>query len=58
MAKSEKLDAVTVSQEIVRDVGHSISNADNILLAKLGYKSEFKREFSVNVLLESRSHDD
>ncbi|KAG9224254.1 hypothetical protein CCMSSC00406_0004753 [Pleurotus cornucopiae] len=47
MAKSEKLDAVTVSQEIVRDVGHSVSNADNILLAKLGYKSEFKREFSM-----------
>lgn len=57
MAKSEKLDAVTVSQEIVRDVGHSVSNADNILLAKLGYKSEFKREFSVILLLESRNYN-
>ena len=30
------------------DVG-SLRRADNVLLAKLGYKSEFRREFSVRL---------
>jgi hypothetical protein len=29
-----------------------IRRADNVLLARLGYRSEFKREFSVSVLHE------
>jgi hypothetical protein len=30
---------------------HGIRRADNVLLAKLGYKSEFKREFSVSLIV-------
>lgn len=30
---------------------------DNILLAKLGYRSEFRREFSVSLLYDVRSLD-
>ena len=33
-----------------------IRRADNVLLAKLGYKSEFKREFSVSIHSATHGH--
>jgi hypothetical protein len=33
-----------------------IRREDNILLAKLGYKSEFKREFSVSLRSATHGH--
>jgi len=33
-----------------------IRRADNVLLAKLGYKSEFKREFSVSLCSATQCH--
>lgn len=40
MVKSEKNDLDDQSV-------HSVEHADNVRLAELGYKAEFKREFSV-----------
>jgi hypothetical protein len=33
-----------------------IRRADNVLLAKLGYRSEFKREFSVSLCSSTHGH--
>ena len=48
MSFKEKEDSVSaaVSESNVRPEKHA---ADNALLAELGYKSEFKREFSVGL---------
>ena len=53
-ADKEKLsisnDVTSVQHEVKGT--ESTRRADNVLLAKLGYKSEFKREFSVSVLYD------
>ncbi|KAL0954082.1 hypothetical protein HGRIS_005229 [Hohenbuehelia grisea] len=46
MLKDEKKTA-SVSERVVEVDGGLLGEADNALLAKLGYKSEFKREFSL-----------
>jgi hypothetical protein len=43
--KGEDDRAVTVVNEV-----YSLRHEDDVLLAKLGYRSEFRREFSVNHL--------
>jgi len=51
---SAEKEQLSISNEVV-SVHHdvkgteNIRRADNVLLARLGYKSEFKREFSVSV---------
>jgi hypothetical protein len=57
---SVEKEQLSISNEVVlvqHDVKRteSIRRADNVLLAKLGYKSEFKREFSVSVPYDLRS---
>jgi hypothetical protein len=46
--KSEK-EGITTVREVQTQDSDSIRHADNARLAELGYKSEFKREFSVRV---------
>ncbi|KAJ8494386.1 hypothetical protein ONZ45_g13253 [Pleurotus djamor] len=53
--KSEKHDNAVVTQETVHDGDSMLRHADNALLAKLGYKSEFKREFSTWFLVGRNS---
>lgn len=50
-ADKEKLSISNDVTSVHHDVKgtETIRRADNVLLAKLGYKSEFKREFSVSV---------
>ena len=44
------VNSVTVDTHSRRSADDSsVRHADNVLLAKLGYKSEFRREFSVRV---------
>jgi regulatory protein YycI of two-component signal transduction system YycFG len=43
-------DVASVHHDVKETEG--IRRADNVLLARLGYRSEFKREFSVSVLHE------
>ena len=47
--KDVNINAVSVSLQTKGDSANliSIRHADDVLLAKLGYKSEFRREFSV-----------
>lgn len=48
--EDKKRNAVSVSVPIENDnvkITDSLRSADDALLSKLGYKSEFKREFSV-----------
>ena len=40
----------TLEEEDHRRVLRTLHKADNRLLAELGYKAEFKREFSVRIL--------
>lgn len=57
MAHTEKkLDAVVDTTPVGQGTnGETVDlrHADDELLAELGYKSEFKREFSVNIYLRS-----
>ncbi|KAH7890929.1 amino acid/polyamine transporter I [Phlebopus sp. FC_14] len=46
MSSDEKHDDVAVSAVGLK-AGAKVNNADDVLLAELGYKSEFKREFSM-----------
>jgi hypothetical protein len=47
--KLEEADIVTESVSVSsQDDAPPVHREDNILLRKLGYKSEFKREFSVS----------
>lgn len=45
---SEKQAEVSVNNTSIKDYSTSPRNADDTLLAELGYKAEFKREFSVS----------
>ena len=52
----EKQSATTITQEAGHHHHESLTevrHADDVLLAKLGYKSEFKREFSVSLLIRA-----
>ena len=53
-ADNEKLSISNDVTSVHHDVKgtESIRRDDNVLLARLGYKSEFKREFSVSVLYD------
>lgn len=53
-ADNEKLSISNDVTSVHHDVKgtESIRRDDNVLLAKLGYKSEFKREFSVSVFYD------
>jgi hypothetical protein len=54
MSVEEKKDSisndVTPVHHDTKDI-QGTRRADNVLLAKLGYKSEFKREFSVSLIV-------
>lgn len=41
--------SVEVAETVARDDSPSLRHADDVRLAELGYKSEFKREFSVSL---------
>jgi len=47
----EKIDVVTESASVNQNDISALHREDNVLLRKLGYKSEFKREFSVSQFL-------
>ncbi|KAG1742376.1 amino acid transporter [Suillus paluster] len=47
MAELKEVDPVTESASVSQDDVPSLHQKDNVLLRKLGYKSEFKREFSL-----------
>jgi len=47
MSEPEKLDDLGTKGVDVQTSHRSVLNADDELLAELGYKSEFKREFTV-----------
>lgn len=54
MFKDEKEINVNVQTLVANDVSPKFHNADDELLAELGYKAEFKREFSVRANLVQR----
>jgi hypothetical protein len=61
MSAEEKKSSVSndVTPSPVHDGAEGIQGirrADNILLAKLGYRSEFKREFSVSLCSATHGH--
>jgi hypothetical protein len=37
-------------------LGGNVRRADDVLLAKLGYKSEFRREFSVSLITSTEGY--
>lgn len=47
MSEPEKLDDLSAKDISVQTSHRPVLNADDQLLAELGYKSEFKREFTV-----------
>lgn len=49
MSKLKEVGIVTESANVSQDDIPVLHREDNILLGKLGYKSEFKREFSVRI---------
>lgn len=49
MSKLKEVGVVTESADVSQDDLPVLHREDNILLGKLGYKSEFKREFSVRI---------
>lgn len=59
VAGSADKEKLSISNDVtsVHHDTESTRRADNVLLAKLGYKSEFKREFSVSVLYDLWSLD-
>jgi hypothetical protein len=55
MSISEKQAEVSVKTASIKDHPTPPRNADDNLLAELGYKAEFKREFSVSLSLTTAS---
>lgn len=51
MSISKKQAEVSVDTASIKDYTTPLRNADDKLLAELGYKAEFKREFSVSLSL-------
>jgi hypothetical protein len=51
-------DVTPVPRDLPRDAKgiQEVRRADNILLAKLGYRSEFRREFSVSLCSTTHGH--